>query len=786
MKPLSTTRRHFLKQTSAGAAGLAALSWTRWTSAATPANAKAMPPHRALIVPGVHAYTNLQSVAAGEEILFFVSSSVPYRLSVCRLGVEVDDPAGDTVLREFPEDAPRVQPIFPGSYVHVEKGLGASPPIRALSLECWVRPWRVDRRAGLLGQMEAGESAGYGLVLESDGSVGFHLGESSNASKRSGHASAGKLRKGRWHHVAGIWDGNEKRLWIDGVEAGRWSCAGPVKIGQAPLRLAALGEGGRADHFLDGDLAMCAIYGRALGPEDIALRFRQRGLEGASGPELLACWSFSEERGERVADRSRYRRHGRIVNHATWMIGGPSFEPEVPRFGSYDPAKDRQRGHGLRFASDDLYDCGWSVTHRYRLPADARPGIYVGRIRFELEGKPRLYHATFLVKKAPRRRKAPILLLAATNTWRAYSGTPFAETSASLKSVWGTNGSRNSPGDPPAYCLYRGHAAGQGTYQLGLRVPWPVAGPYVLYGGATDYSHLMRADRFAQVWLEKSGYAYDVISDLDLDRNPDVLQGYQVFFINGHSEYWSIPMYRGLESYLRRGGNVVCLSGNSLFWRVSFNEDGTIMECRKVDAPGDQVPAARRGEAWHSHDGKRGGLLRECGYPGWKLVGLETLGWNNQSVDKQFGPYVVDEPDHFLFNRPEKLGFKKGDVFGEAEGGKLPRANGHEIDVRLSTLAALQEQPAPSGAAVPADPAGITRLANGIIPWKIGGAAFDYFFRPIKPKTDQGGELIYWERPEGGRVFNAGSIGAGWALWADPRFQGVMRNVLSHFGVERS
>jgi N,N-dimethylformamidase len=86
---------------------------------------------------------------------------------------------------------------------------------------------------------------------------------------------------------------------------------------------------------------------------------------------------------------------------------------------------------------------------------------------------------------------------------------------------------------------------------------------------------------------------------------------------------------------------------------------------------------------------------------------------------------------------------------------------------------------------VPADPAGITRLANGVIPWKIGGAAFDYFFRPIKPKTDQGGELIYWERPEGGRVFNAGSIGAGWALVADPKFQGLLSNVLAHFGVSR-
>lgn len=106
----------------------------------------------------------------------------------------------------------------------------------------------------------------------------------------------------------------------------------------------------------------------------------------------------------------------------------------------------------------------------------------------------------------------------------------------------------------------------------------------------------------------------------------------------------------------------------------------------------------------------------------------------------------------------------------------MPMANGHKMDIRPSTFAALQQQPTPDGA---------VRIANGIIPWKEGGAAFDYFSRVVKPRTDQGGEMIYWERAEGGRVFNAGSIGSGWVLSADPRWTAVMRNVLAHFGVEK-
>jgi hypothetical protein len=167
------------------------------------------------------------------------------------------------------------------------------------------------------------------------------------------------------------------------------------------------------------------------------------------------------------------------------------------------------------------------------------------------------------------------------------------------------------------------------------------------------------------------------------------------------------------------------------------------------------------------------------------VIGLDILGFNNQSNPKNFGPYIVEDADHFLFTKPEASGLKKGDKFGWAGEGRMPMANGHEIDIRPSTFAALQQQPTPDGAVLPTDPAGMVRIANGIIPWKEGGAAFDYFSRPIKPKTDQGGEMIYWERADGGRVFNAGSIGSGWVLHADPRWAAVMRNVLAHFGVVR-
>jgi hypothetical protein len=773
-----SNRRTFLKVTTAGVVGIS----RQFRGEAAPALPFGIPPHLGRIVAGTHGYADAHGVSAGGTIRFLISSDVPYHVTFCRLGQQIDDPAGDEILADGGRFPARQQSIHPGSYIHVEKRLRSRLP--AFTAEAWVRPWNLDRLQGVVTQEDKQDARGFALGIGKDGYVGFFLGDGVSPDEAVIHRSpSGSVTKGKWYHLVATWDGHEKQIWVNGQLLGRWPFVGFLDPGPHPLRIGAMGDWSETLRFLDGDIAMPAIYDRGLSPQEIHDRFKAGGLGVPEPRGLLGCWSLTEEKGDAVADVSPHRRSGRIINHATWMIGGPTFNPDVPRFGHYDPQHDSQRGHGLRLASDDLYDCAWQETTRWRVPVTARSGVYVARIAYAGAAGEKLAHIPFVVRRAKRSTPAPLLVVCSTNTWRAYNGAPFGVWPNSLHATIGTDGLPNSSGNPPAYCFYRNHASGQGTYQVGFRMPWPVGGPYVYYGGPTRYSHLLRGERFAHAWLEKSGYRFDLVTDDDLHRDPSLLRSYRCVMLNGHSEYWSIPMLDGLKSYLANGGNLAVLSGNSLFWRVSYNDDASIMECRKVDAPGLQVPAERRGECWHSYDGLRGGMLRECGHPGWQLIGLESLGWNNHANPKNFGPYTVADASHPLFHSPEETSLKSGDAFGQGPDGGFPLANGHEFDVRLSTLASLQEQPSPAGTSVPQDPSGIHSLAQGIIPWKQGGSPFDYFFRPIRPKSDQGGEMIYWERPDGGRVFNAGSIGSGWALHSDPRFQTLMRNVLHRFGI---
>ena len=712
-------------------------------------------------MPGLHAYAQ-RSLDAGAKVEFRVSSDTPYELTVSPAGTE-------ETIAKLREQRPSQQPIHVGSYVHVQRGL-ARRTLGALTIEAWIRSWSAERRQGIVTACDGGR--GFGLFVSKGGWVEFQLGE-----RRVAHVA---LHQRRWRHVVLAWDGALTSLYVDGHFQGSWKQSGAISATDAPLRIGASGADGRAAEFLDGDIAMPAIYDRALSAAEAAARFAEGGLE-PPGAGVLACWPLDEEHGDGVRDIGPEGLHGVIINRATWMIGGPSFDAaSVPRYGAYDPAKDSKRGHGIRFASDDLYDCRWEASQSVKIPPSAKPGVYVGRFAFRREARELRYDVTFLVRRSPSRPKAPILLICATNTWQAYSATPFAVNS--LEPFWETTGQDNSHPDAPAYCCYRNHAQGQPTYAVGMKLPWPVAGPEVIFSQQDlSYSHLMRAELFAHRWFEQNGYEFDVASDHDLHLDPGQLRGYKVVVINGHSEYWSEQSYRAVDEFLRSGGTAIVMSGNTMFWRVSYDADGSAMECRKhgVDIGGRE--GADIGEIFHSHDGRRGSLMRFCGLPAWNVLGLECIGWWPVS-EAYFGAYRVVRPDHFLFREPEAVGLREGETFGQAPDGQPPRVGGHESDVRPSLIRAITRQN-PTAMPLPGDPSGIVPLAQIVDRNRRG---IDYFGRWEPLEHGVYAEMTYWERPQGGKVFHTGCIAGGWALSADPKMQVLMRNVLHHFGVERA
>ncbi len=750
-----------------------------------------IPPHKATRLPGLHAYAET-SIRAGDEINFRVSSSVPYEYRVVRYGTDIDERSSDRIIQATHKGLSQEQPIHVGSYVHVSPDSQDPEKINALSISCWVRPWHNEDFQGLVTRFDAASKQGYGLFFNQNRRISFQLG-SDRPSDCSTKLIGPSLDPYAWHHVCAIWGDGRATLWVDGRQVADDNGPAEISVRGVPLRLGAAGNGNEADHFADADLAEIEIYDRVLEKAEMVALFKPHDAEGpVPGKQgLIGRWHFSEEKGDRVADQSGRRRHGRIINHATWMIGGPRFDSStVPRYKKYDPKMDPTRGHALRLASDDLYDCRWDRTHTCRIPEHAKPGLYAGIFTYTYEGQVGEYHVSFIVRKHETRPQAPVLVVCSTNTWLAYNSTPFA---LNVKNAhWPNGGHQDCPDEWPSYSCYRDHRAGQPTYQMGMRMPMQAGAGNALYSSPeTGYSHLGRGERFTHAWLENNGYAYDMVSDQDLFHDPEALQGYQTVFVIGHSEYWSKEAYLALERYLDQGGHAVVLSGNSIFWRVSYEPENGIMECRKWENPTaerfatcDNLRQGRvLGELFHSTDGQRGSLMRECGYPGWKLIGLDSMGWWDYQTKEDFGVFHAHDPSHFLFQGPHPVSLEPGDTFGHAEGGELPRAVGHETDCRISTLLKMtRDRPVPEGAEVPTEPEGFNTLANGI--YKPKGTVIDFHARRAETIDDVCAEMIYWERPQGGKVFNAGAVASGWVLSCDLKFQNLLKNVLHHFGVE--
>ncbi len=748
---------------------VAATTLTGPSAFASKQDRSVLPQNVAQKIDGVYAYA-AHSVAAGEEIAFHVSASHAYRFSLVRLGSHYLDSSGDGVLVFEQSRRAAPHPIHPGSCV-VVTNVPELP--KSFSVSLWVRPFRIDGpRQSLLSHSRDDVPKGWDLAIDEGKIVLTGWGMKLVTKKQV-------IKNRDWQHIAASITPTQAVLWHDGSEVARLAWSPDMRQPRGvPMRLAASGRGDRNGHFLDGDLAAVMILPGAVEEQAIGKLFESQALSLPKELSPLAHWTFHEEVGETVADATGKGHDGLIINRATWMIGGPSFDAaQVDRFDKdYAPTRDPRRGHGLRFSADDLYDCQWPVAHRVKIPADAASGFYCGRFHYEDDNGKTLEHNYTFVVKAPaiKTEPAPILVLAATKTWRAYNWFPFSRNLPHGRHPWGQGNARNlNPGHKlPSYCLYRDHSAGQPTYQVGLNLPMPAGDPYRTYRGQELWGQWVANERLVHHWLDRHEYDYEVVTDFDLDADAGVLDGRKTLFIVGHSEYWSDAAYQAVDAFLKRGGNLVVLSANTMFWRVDMHRPG-IMGCRKF--PRGMLGSAwtRPGEVYHGPDKDRGGLMRFSGNPAWKVVGMETAGWG-----RDFLPYTVTHADHPFFHEPHEVGLKEGDTFGFFGDGT--GMVGHEYDVRPSVLVGATKT-MPPGYEDVADPPGMTVLAACLSDRKI----IDYHANENLAADNPSGaisEILYWERPEGGRVFNIGSVSGPWGLHDDNHVSLLVRNVLHHFG----
>lgn len=116
---------------------------------------------------------------------------------------------------------------------------------------------------------------------------------------------------GKWYHLAGTYDGDSAKIYVNGQSVGMQRLQGQIEIDDSALVI------GRGDplfsggEYFDGALAAIRIWNVARSPEQI-LAGMIASLNG-SEPGLVACWSFADGKAK---DLSGHGNDGELSGEA--------------------------------------------------------------------------------------------------------------------------------------------------------------------------------------------------------------------------------------------------------------------------------------------------------------------------------------------------------------------------------------------------------------------------------------------------------------------------------------
>lgn len=126
---------------------------------------------------------------------------------------------------------------------------------------------------------------------------------------------------GTWHHISGVYDGSNVRVYCDGAEEASTGATGNLSSTTAPVRIGAGSGGSGTEDPVDGDLGHCAIWDVGLSANEIESLSSGINPLQISRDNLVAYWPLNGQSPE--AD---------VVNGFDMTITGTTIveEPPIP------------------------------------------------------------------------------------------------------------------------------------------------------------------------------------------------------------------------------------------------------------------------------------------------------------------------------------------------------------------------------------------------------------------------------------------------------------------------
>ncbi|HEX8997896.1 MAG TPA: choice-of-anchor D domain-containing protein [Ktedonobacterales bacterium] len=217
-------------------------------------------------------------------------------------------------------------------------------------------------------------------------------------------------------------------------------------------------------------------------------------------------------------------------------------------------------------ATLNMIECNWAAAYTLAVPTTWTTGTYIVKLK-RLDDKLESY-MTFVVRNDSG--PADIVLSEDVTTWQAYN-------------FWGGAGNKDI-----GYSLYAEindvtfNSAGNGrAYAVSFDRP------YMDQGAQDGAGNFMVWDYPMVRWLEAQGYNVTYATDVDLETNPNLLNGRKALINTGHDEYYSANMRANIKSYINAGANIGFFSANNIYWRVTWGASTSGQSYRRIFCPKD-------------------------------------------------------------------------------------------------------------------------------------------------------------------------------------------------------
>lgn len=631
----------------------------------------------------ITGYSDRYSACPGEELKFYVNSEKgeAYEATIVRLIHGDTNPEGPGFKEEVIKApcnqrfAGRNQKIHGGSYVCVP--YDARLDVESFTLQAFIFPTTPEKGLqGILSKWIEGRQSGYGLFIDEDSCLAVFIGDGKG--KVTKVSSGKRLLRKVWYLAAASFDAKTGQLCLyqepvvtsanGGLgmallhPASETSAAvkATSKIkpatNDAPFLMAALTVKAHSGRYIsgahykevpapaelpqqgttyNGKLDRPRLSNRALSKAEIdALARGFKACPAELRAAVRGAWDFHANIAKNIAstlvvDTSPNRLDGYAINlPARGMTGYNWTADEIV----YHHAPDEYGA--VHFHDDDIDDARWEVDFSYTIPTGLRSGVYAARLRIGGESSPDVEdYIPFYVRPPRGKTTAKMAFIAPTNAYMAYSNDNLATNCVVAEILAGRvpimNASDLYLNEHREYGLstYSVHSDGSGVcYSTRLRPILNMRPKYRHWLSPSLWQ--FNADLHLTDWLEQMGFAFDVYTDEDLDREGiELLSRYRVVLTGSHPEYSSEKMLDAYEAYQAQGGRWLYLGANGFYWCSQYHPDNSnIIEVRKGEA-GTRAWTANPGEYNNAFDGKFGGMWRARGRIPSKVCGLTFTGY---------------------------------------------------------------------------------------------------------------------------------------------------------------